>query len=163
MPQTIASPRPDLSEIEVSPVGQRQSVDGSIPSPQEAGSPSDSNVGAGNEPKGTSYWLDKRRSDLMSEPKDDSWAYYMEQTILQFLASHPAMSEFDVSYIECRTTTCQIQVVGFDASTGPTWQRIMYDFGQQVPDQFYQSGWSGFELDGRAVFVQTLKRNQQTP
>ena len=96
----------------------------------------------------------------MSEPKDDSWAYYMEQAITQFLSNHPRMSEFDISYVECRTATCQIQVVGFDQSTGSTWQGIMYDFGQQYPDQFYESGWSGFDLNGSAVFVQKLKRNQ---
>ena len=68
--------------------------------------------------------LQKRRDDLDAEPKDDSWAYYMEQTLTQFIARHPSATDFEISYVECRTTVCQIQAIGFDDSTGPTWTQI---------------------------------------
>lgn len=116
----------------------------------------------GNTPD-AAYWLENRRSELMSEPKDDSWAYYMEQSIIQFLASHPAMSQFEISYIECRTIVCQIQVAGFDRSTEPLWTQVMYDFREQLPGSFYEWGLSVFQVDGRPVFVQTFKRLQESP
>jgi hypothetical protein len=116
-----------------------------------------------NKTQDVSYWLEKHRDELEAEPKDDSWAYYMEQSILQFLANHPAMSDFEISYIECRTITCQIQVVGFDESTNPTWQRIMYDLRQQVPNEVYEWGSSAYNDNGRLVLVQTMKRNQSSP
>lgn len=106
----------------------------------------------------TSYWLDKRREELEAEPKDDSWAYYMEQTLTQFLSRHPAIAEFEISYVECRTTICQIQVIGFDESTGPTWSRIMYDLRQVLPERTQEWGMSGYNLEGRHAIVQTIKR-----
>ena len=106
-------------------------------------------------------WLDRRRERLDAEPKDESWAYYMEQTITQFLGAHPAIGEFDVSYVECRTTTCQIQVIGFDDSTGPTWNRIMYDLREAIPEPTGQWGTSSGDLDGRHAIVTEITRLQQ--
>lgn len=101
--------------------------------------------------------LDHRRRELAAEPRDESTAAYMEQAILQFLGSHANSSSFDVSYIECRTVTCQIQVVGFDASTYSTWLGVMYDFKQYLPNDNYEWGTSSYEDDGRFVIVQTIK------
>lgn len=83
----------------------------------------------------TEWALEQRRAELDAEARDDSWAYYMEETLTQYLARHPGIVEFDVSYVECRTSFCQLQVIGFDASTEPTWSRIMYDLRQALPGQ----------------------------
>lgn len=107
-----------------------------------------------------SYYLDQRRKELMAEPKDHSWAYYMEQTITQFLARHPGMVEFDLTYVECRRVTCQVQVVGYGQDAYPTWAKISHDMHSQLPDAFYSSGWSGFDLDGRPVYVHKLIREE---
>ena len=70
------------------------------------------------------HWTEQQQSILDTEPRDDAWSYFAEQSIIQFLGSHPLGSEFDVEYVECRSTICQLKVTGFDASTGPSWQRI---------------------------------------
>ena len=101
-----------------------------------------------------------RRTDLKVEPKDDGWAYYMEQAILQFLTNHPAIAQFDISYIDCRTTECTIQVIGYDESTSPTWQRIIYDLRQQPWSEFDVWGSSVFIDDGRPVTRTQLHRQQ---
>lgn len=94
----------------------------------------------------------------MEESKDDSWAYFMEQAMLQFLMSHAAMHEFDLEYIECRTATCQIAVAGYDESTGPTWQRVMHDMRHQPWYEFGQVGSSSGEVEGRFVTITELRR-----
>lgn len=101
-----------------------------------------------------------RRAELEVEPKDDGWAYYMEQAILQFLTNHPAIAQFDISYIDCRTTECTIQVIGYDESTGPTWQRILYDMRQQPWREFDEWGTSTQIKDGRPVITTGLQRQQ---
>jgi hypothetical protein len=68
-------------------------------------------------------WPADQRQELELEPKDGSWGYYMEQTLLQFLGSHPSISQFDISRIECRTTRCQVEVIGYDESTAPVGNR----------------------------------------
>jgi hypothetical protein len=103
-------------------------------------------------------WVDDRHSELMEEPKEDSWAYFMEQAMLQFLANHPAMPEFTLEYIECRSITCQIRVAGYDESTGPTWQRVIYDMRQQPWYEFGQVGSSSAEVEGRFMTITELHR-----
>ena len=114
----------------------------------------------GDVPGRDSSLLADRGAELEVEPKDDDWAYYMEQAILQFLTNHPAMAQFDISYIDCRTTKCTIQVIGYDESTGPTWQRILYDMRQQPWREFDQWGTSTDINDGRPVITTGLRRQQ---
>ena len=103
-------------------------------------------------------WPANLRAELESEPKDDSWAYYMEQTLLQFLGSHPSMAQFDISNIECRTTKCLIEVTGYEESTVPVWQQVMYDIRQQPWSEFGQHGTSSGNIDGRVTIVGMLQR-----
>jgi len=106
----------------------------------------------------TSPWPENLRERLMAEPKDESWAYYMEQTLLQYLGSHSSIAQFDISSIECRTIKCQIEVVGYDQSTAPVWQQIMYDIRQQPWSEFGQYGTSSGTVDGRLVIVGTFHK-----
>lgn len=103
-------------------------------------------------------WPANLREELEVEPKDDSWAYYMEQTLLQFLSTHSSITQFDISRIECRTTKCLIEVTGYDESTVPVWQQVMYDIRQQPWNEFGQYGTSSGTVDGRVTIVGTLQR-----
>ena len=106
-------------------------------------------------------WPENLRGELELEPKDDSWAYYMEQTLLQFLSAHPTIDQFDISSIECRTTKCQIEVFGFDESTVPVWQQVMYDIRQQPWSEFGQYGSSAGNIEGRLTIVGTFHRESK--
>jgi len=103
-------------------------------------------------------WPANLRKELELEPKDDSWAYYMEQTLLQFLSEHSSIAQFDISSIECRTTKCVIEVIGYDESTVPVWHQVMYDIRQQPWNEFGQYGISSGIVDGRLTIVGTLQR-----
>ena len=103
-------------------------------------------------------WPENERAKLELEPKDDSWAYYMEQTLLEFLSGHSSISQFDIARIECRTTKCQIEVTGYDESTWPVWQQVMYDIRQQPWNEFRENGSSHGTVDGRHVIVGTFQR-----
>lgn len=106
-------------------------------------------------------WPENLRTELESEPKDDSWAYYMEQTLLQYLSAHPSIDQFEISSIQCRTTKCQIEVFGFDESTVPVWQQVMYDIRQQSWSEFGQYGSSSGNVGDRLTIVGTLHRKSQ--
>ena len=105
-----------------------------------------------------SHWPENLRERLAVEPKDESWAYYMEQALLHYLGSHSSAAQFDISSIECRSTTCQIEVIGYDESTGPVWQQVMYDIRQQPWSEFGQYGTSWGMIDERFVIVATLHK-----
>ena len=107
-----------------------------------------------------SRWPSSLIADLEAEPKDDSWAYYMEQTMLQYLSSHSSIPKFDISRIECRTTKCQIEVIGYDESTVPVWTQVMYDIRQQPWSEFGEYGSSVGTVDGRLVIIGTFHRVQ---
>lgn len=121
----------------------------------EVASPQPSNeasVGAG------SSWTAQLRAELELEQKDSGWAYYMEQTLLQFLSGHSSIDQFDITRIECRTSRCQIEVIGFSESTAPVWQQVMYDIGQQPWSEFGHSGTSSGFVDDRFTLIGTLRR-----
>ncbi len=107
-------------------------------------------------------WPANLRAELQLEPKDDSWAYYMEQTLLHFLSGHSSIEQFDISNIECRTTKCQIEVFGYDKSTVPVWRQVMYDIGQQPWSEFGQYGSSSGTVNGRLTIVGTLHRKTES-
>lgn len=106
-------------------------------------------------------WPANQWQKLELEPQDNSWAYYMEQTLLQFLGSHPSTAQFDISRIECRTTKCQLEVVGYDESTVPVWQQVMYDIRQQPWSEFGQYGTSSGNVDGSLILIGTLWRQPE--
>jgi hypothetical protein len=103
-------------------------------------------------------WPANQWQELELEPKDDSWGYYMEQTLLQFLGSHPSIAQFDISRVECRTTKCQVEVIGYDESTAPVWEQVMYDMRQQPWSEFGQYGSSSGTIGSSFVIVGTLWR-----
>ena len=158
-------PDPPVEAVETNPLtGPDENVARDVPDPVQRESapdrPGSSSSAGSDEPavRDTEWALEQRRAELDAEPRDDSWAYYMEETLTQFLARHPGIVEFDVSYVECRTSYCQLQVIGFDASTEPTWSRIMYDLRQALPEQTAAWGTSSYDLEGRHAIVTTLSR-----
>ena len=106
------------------------------------------------------HWTEHQRSILDTEPRDDAWSYFAEQSITQFLGSHSQGSEFDVEYVECRSTICQLKVTGYDDSTGPTWQKIMFDLRQEPWAEFGQHGNTWGDVKGRFVIIETMYRDQ---
>lgn len=103
-------------------------------------------------------WPEGAYDQIMQERKDESWAYYMEQAMLQFLAGHPSTAEFEITYIECRTTQCQLRVAGYAEGTGPTWSRIMYEMSEEPWYEFGQRGTSSGTREGEFVIIENLWR-----
>ncbi len=85
----------------------------------------------------------------------------MEQTLLQYLSAHSSIGQFDISRIECRSSTCQIVVFGFDDSTVPVWSQVMYDIQQQPWSEFGEYGSSSGIVDDRLMIVGTLNRKPE--
>lgn len=105
-----------------------------------------------------SRWPGDQDSVIAAEPKDDSWAHHTELAILDFLSNRPNSTHFDILYVECRTTFCQIRVSGFDESTRPEWQQIVYDLRQQSWFDFNQQGNSSGWINGQFIIVQNLEK-----
>lgn len=101
-----------------------------------------------------------RHAELEAEPEDDSWSYFMEQSLRQFLGQHPKASLFTIFNVECRTTLCEIQATGYDPSTAPDWDRILYDLGQQPWYDFRHVGTSQDEYQGQLAIVTHLTRRE---
>jgi hypothetical protein len=98
-------------------------------------------------------WPANQWQEIELEPKDDGWAYYMEQTLVQFLGGHASAAKFDISRIECKTTMCQLEVVGYDSSTEPVWRQVMYDIRHQPWSEFAHYGTSSGNVDGNFVLL----------
>lgn len=97
-------------------------------------------------------------TELENEPEDADWSYFMEQALSQFLSQHPNAGLFSIFSIECRTTICEIQSIGYNDSTAPDWSRIMYDLQQQPWYDFRQVGTSQNDYQGQLAIVTHLRR-----
>ena len=107
-----------------------------------------------------SSWHERAQQRLLVEPEDTAWAPYMENAITTFLSRHPAAKEFDLEYVECRTTQCQIKVTGHEKGTGPSWQRIVQDMLREPWASFGQYADASGPSDRGFVIVQDLQRRQ---
>jgi hypothetical protein len=84
----------------------------------------------------------------------------MENAITLFLSRHPAAKSFEVDYVECRSSQCQIKVTGLEESTGPSWQRIVEDMLREPWASFGQYANASGPSEGGFVIVQDLQRRQ---
>jgi hypothetical protein len=151
-PEPIAASVPNLKPVESTARNDKAKATVDDPNAPETPTANENRV------EGAAPWPANLWQELDLEPKDDSWAYYMEQALLQFLSSHPSIAQFDISRIECRTTKCQVEVTGYDESTVPVWQQVMYDIRQQPWSEFGQYGSSSGNVDGRLMIIGTLHR-----
>lgn len=103
-----------------------------------------------------------RRSDLEDEPRDHEWSYFMEQSISQYLATHPEVIYFEIHGVECRSTICEIQSIAVDENAWPRWGLILHDLRNQPWNDFGQTGSSSSNIDGRLVIMTHLRR-EKTP
>ncbi len=103
------------------------------------------------------------RDILESEERDESWSYFMEQTLRMFIANHADAGKFSVFHIECRTTMCEIQVIGFDESTSPDWSRVLYDMTLQPWYEFGQVGTHAGRYQGQLALLTRLTRMRESP
>lgn len=101
------------------------------------------------------------RRELENDPRDYEWSYFMEQSIGQYLASHPEIMYFDIAGIECRSTICEIQSFGVDENAGPRWGLIVHDLRNQPWNDFGQTGSSSSTIDGRLVIITHLRRQTE--
>lgn len=62
-----------------------------------------------------------------AESKDVYWAYATEQRLQHFIAARPQAVVFQVSSIDCRTTFCEIKVVGLTDESTAVFEEIIWE------------------------------------
>ncbi len=68
---------------------------------------------------------------LESEAEELSWSTYMEAQIAGYLSQKPALAEFSIPLVECRTTLCEVQVIGYGESPMQNWMNATADMRAQ--------------------------------
>ncbi len=66
-----------------------------------------------------------------SEAVELSWSTYMEAQIAGYLNQRLALSEVSIPLIECRTTLCEVQVIGYGESPMQSWTNSTGDMRAQ--------------------------------
>ena len=167
--QADSSAAGDMVETELAPAPGGNSPDHAVPVVPQTTTPSGTAANEGragtvedgpDEQSTQNEWPESTRARVMDEPKDDAWAWNMEQAILQFLAAHGQSGNYEIARIECRTTACLIEVHPFTEAAAPAWPVVMYDMTQQPWYGFGEAANSTGEADGRLLIVQTLKRRR---
>mgnify|MGYP003677918780 CR=1 FL=1 len=102
------------------------------------------------------------RSELESESSDPDWSYFLGQSLAQFVGRHAKASLFSIQAINCRTTICEIQLIGYDESTASSWSEILFDMKSEPWYEFYQVGTYSDHYQGQWAMVTHLKRQEPT-
>lgn len=97
-----------------------------------------------------------QHEQLEFEEEDVSWAYEMELRIREFLNAHPSAALFQVPSIECRTTRCQIQALGYDSAAVGHWGLMMDQMREQPWFNFFGTGSSSSNIDGGGHAIVTF-------
>ncbi len=68
---------------------------------------------------------------IESEAEELSWSTYMEAQIAGYLSQKLSLSELSIPLIECRTTLCEVQVIGYGDSPMQNWMNATGDMRAQ--------------------------------
>lgn len=61
------------------------------------------------------------QSQYEADPRDDSWATYMESQLRGYFSQKPELAQFNFSLIDCRTTICEIHELGYGVDALTQW------------------------------------------
>jgi len=100
------------------------------------------------------------RAKRWNEERDLAWAYGAEQAIRQYLATHKAASSFEIVQVECRTSFCEVEAIGYADEAWSWWIQIGQDVVSQPWSEFESSASSGGSREGRPMFIATFFRRQ---
>lgn len=56
-----------------------------------------------------------------SDKREESWATYMEGQLANYFAQKPELAQFNFSLIDCRTSICEIHVLGYGPDALMLW------------------------------------------
>jgi len=78
-----------------------------------------------------------------SDEREESWAQYMEGQLTAYFAQKPELAQFSFSLIDCRTSICEIHVIGYGPDALALWNvgiadittQTWHDFGSMSSNQ----------------------------
>lgn len=103
----------------------------------------------------------QKHAALERESRDDSWSYYMEQTLGNYLGVRAPQVGVEIIHVACRSTTCEVQA--FDAgemSQGIT--RLMSAATKEPWWEFTSMDARSATHEGRTVAIVFLSRGQKS-
>ena len=71
------------------------------------------------------------QSRYESDEREESWATYMEGQLAAYFAQKPTLAQFYVSLIDCRTSICEIHVLGYGPDALTQWNTATADIVSQ--------------------------------
>jgi len=77
-----------------------------------------------------------------ADEREDSWAAYMEGQLAAYFAQKPELAQFNISRIDCRTSICEIQAIGYGTDARAAWTVATADIIQQPWHDFKQMSMS---------------------
>jgi len=66
-----------------------------------------------------------------ADEREESWATYMEGQLAAYFAQKPALSQFNISLIDCRTSVCAVHVLGYGVDALTVWNSATADLISQ--------------------------------
>lgn len=64
---------------------------------------------------------DDLHSRFETEDREDSWASYMEEQFAAYFADRPALAQFNIPLIHCRTSICEVHAIGYGPDAYVIW------------------------------------------
>ncbi len=86
--------------------------------------------------------MGERHAEVESESADVSWSEYMEAQFMDYFNSKPALANFNILLVECRTTSCEVQAMGYGETANLTWLNETADITRQPWFDFNEGGGS---------------------
>jgi hypothetical protein len=93
-------------------------------------------------------------AQLEREPREPSWSAYMEAQLVTYLSSKPELSsQFSIPLIQCRSSMCELQAIGYGPSAYPNWVAATSDMHDQPWFEFSGVGGPVNSQDGLTTIL----------
>lgn len=92
--------------------------------------------------------LSNKKKSYEEQSIDEEWAYEFSDKIFYFFSEHPELTHLDVKEIECRETTCKVNIVIYDNDSILTSQKVARALKEDKTLGEYQFYFDSEPMDG---------------
>ncbi|MGB0938435.1 MAG: hypothetical protein ACPGTQ_13310 [Colwellia sp.] len=92
--------------------------------------------------------LSNKKKPYEEQSIDEEWAYEFSDKIFYFFSEHPELTYLDVKEIECRETTCKVNIAIYDNDSILTSQKVARALKEDKTFGEYQFYFDSEPIDG---------------
>jgi hypothetical protein len=97
---------------------------------------------------------------MEKEVRSTFWSAHMEAELGTYLLGNPELAaQFTFPVIQCRSSMCEVQAIGYGPEASATWEAAMSDMDKQSWFDFTSVGGPSESRDGTTIILRIFEED----